>query len=260
MLQTTTATARSRAPQPQQLGSYRLRFAHSAQDLDAVLRLRFEVFNVELNEGLAASWATGRDEDEFDPYCDHLIVEDTETAAVIGTYRMQTWEDARDGRGFYSAGEFGLDAIPPAVLESSIEVGRACIAKPYRNRQALFLLWKGLASYMNANAKRYLFGCCSITSQDPAVGVRALADLERDGHLHPSVRVSPLPGLECRVEPGGHARLAAPVTIPILFGTYLRYGAKVCGPPAIDRAFGTIDFLALLDVADLSHAHRRLFF
>jgi len=34
-----------------------------------------------------------------------------------------------------------------------------------------------------------------------------------------------------------------------LVGTYLRYGAKVLGPPALDRGFGTIDFLTVLDVA-----------
>ena len=39
--------------------------------------------------------------------------------------------------------------------------------------------------------------------------------------------------------------------MPKLFGTYLRYGAKVCSDPAIDRFFGTIDFLALIDVRDV---------
>ncbi len=28
-------------------------------------------------------------------------------------------------------------------------------------------------------------------------------------------------------------------------------GAKICGPPAIDREFGTIDFLTLLDLQAL---------
>src|SRR5215472_15096525 len=29
---------------------------------------------------------------------------------------------------------------------------------------------------------------------------------------------------------------------------HLTIGAKICGPPAIDREFGTIDFLTLLDL------------
>ena len=39
-------------------GRYRLRFARTAEELDAVLRLRFEVFNLELQEGLDTSHET----------------------------------------------------------------------------------------------------------------------------------------------------------------------------------------------------------
>jgi putative hemolysin len=33
-----------------------------------------------------------------------------------------------------------------------------------------------------------------------------------------------------------------------LLRAYLAIGAKICGPPAIDREFGTLDFLTLLDL------------
>ena len=36
--------------------------------------------------------------------------------------------------------------------------------------------------------------------------------------------------------------------LPTLFRIYLRHGAMVCGPPAIDRRFKTIDYLVLFDV------------
>jgi len=32
----------------------------------------------------------------------------------------------------------------------------------------------------------------------------------------------------------------------------LRLGAVICGPPALDREFGTVDFLMLLDMRKLS--------
>ena len=70
-------------------GAYRLRFAATRGDLEAVQRLRYAVFNEELGEGLAASALTGRDEDPFDAQCQHLMVEDTATRSVVGTYRMQ---------------------------------------------------------------------------------------------------------------------------------------------------------------------------
>src|SRR5207249_2465425 len=56
-------------------GAYQLRFAESREDLEAAFRLRFIVFNLELNEGLESAYATGYDTDEFDKTCDHLIVE-----------------------------------------------------------------------------------------------------------------------------------------------------------------------------------------
>lgn len=242
-------------------GRYRVRFARLADELDAVLRLRYRVFNLELGEGLAASAATGRDEDAFDAACHHLLVEDAAAGAVVGTYRMQTAGMAAAGRGFYSAGEFDLSGLPAEVLGEAIEVGRACIAREHRNRQVLFLLWKGLARYLAATGTRYLFGCCSLTGQDPAEGLAVLAHLAARGLLHPRLSVTPRPGLECAGEPAaGSAPAAAPVELPTLFRTYLRYGGLVCGPPAIDFEFRTIDFLVLLDSAALDPRSRALFF
>jgi putative hemolysin len=41
---------------------------------------------------------------------------------------------------------------------------------------------------------------------------------------------------------------------------YLDYGAKVCGPPAMDREFKTIDFLTLLDVEQFDPRIRKKLF
>lgn len=242
-----------------QHGRYRVRFATSEAELDAILRLRFEVFNLELGEGLESSFDTGRDEDPFDLTCHHLMVEDVKTGGtVVGTYRMQTNAMAAEG-GFYSAGEFDLSTLPPEVVDNSVEIGRACIAREHRNRQILFLLWKGLALYMSTNEKRYLFGCCSLSTQDGCEGLRVLRYLEGDGRLHPEVQVPPQPGFECQCseEPAGDADS---VELPILFRTYLRYGALVCGPPAVDRDFKTIDFLVLFDIEAMEPRTYHLFF
>lgn len=275
----TTATAHRRPtspadgypPEPELLpagviehGRYRVRFARRAAELDAVLRLRYRVFNLELGEGLAASAASGRDADAFDAGCHHLLVEDAAAGAVIGTYRMQTAAMASAGGGFYSAGLFDLTALPAEVTARAIEVGRACIAREHRNRQVLFLLWKGLARYLVSTGTRYLFGCCSLTSQDSELGLRVLAHLESRGRLHPRIRVVPQPGHECEgdVEAAATAVAADPgaIEIPSLFRTYLRYGAAVCGPPAIDREFKTLDFLVLLDSDGIAPHSRALFF
>ena len=228
-------------------GHYEVRYARDAEDLDRVLKLRFEVFNLELGEGLEESFASGRDEDEFDTVCHHLMVTDRATGELVGTYRMQTSEMAARFRGYYSQQEFQLDQLPDSVLDSALEVGRACVAESHRNTQTLFQLWRGLALYVATNRKRYLFGCSSLTSQDPVEGRAVMDLLERKGHLHPELRVEPQPDCVCyppdlALDPDFPARL------PTLFRIYLRHGAKVCGPPAIDRLFKTIDFLVIFDV------------
>jgi len=68
---------------------YEVRFVQNAAELDAVLKIRFNVFNLELGEGLNESYLTQRDQDEFDLTCHHLIVVDKKNEEVIGTYRMQ---------------------------------------------------------------------------------------------------------------------------------------------------------------------------
>lgn len=240
-------------------GRYEVRFARNLDELDAVLRLRFEVFNLELGEGLESSFETGRDIDAFDGVCHHLMVCDLETGEVVGTYRIQTSDMALAFRGFYSATEFELGDLPSDVIADAVELGRACVALSHRNTQVLFLLWKGLALYVRANRKRYLFGCCSLTSQDPQEGREVMAFLEARDHIHPTLRVEP--NEDCRCYDGATGVEAdLHLKLPKLFRIYLRHGAKVCGPPAIDRLFKTIDYFVLFDVAAMSPRQVRTFF
>ncbi|MGB8223388.1 MAG: GNAT family N-acyltransferase, partial [Polyangiales bacterium] len=63
-------------------GAYRVRFAQDPADVAAAQRLRFQVFNLELGEGLQASYTTGRDEDDYDQCCHHLLVELENTGRI----------------------------------------------------------------------------------------------------------------------------------------------------------------------------------
>jgi len=242
-----------------QEGRYLARFAQNRSEFEAALRLRFQVFNLELGEGLERSFQTGMDQDSFDEGCHHLIVSEMATGKVVGTYRLQTDEMAIAAKGFYSAEEFNLTSLPDGVLERSVELGRACIDKEHRNTQVLFLLWKAIAAYVAQNHKRYLFGCCSLTSQDSDEGNRIFRFLRDNHHVHPHFRVSPQRGFACE-DSSNQAVDNERVVIPRLFRAYLRFGAKVCGPPAIDRSFKTIDFLVLFDVDAMDRKVHGMFF
>src|ERR1041384_3817183 len=105
---------------------YRTRLARTTEDVRAAQSLRFQVFNLELNEGLEQSYATGLDEDPFDAVCDHLIVEHLPSASIVGTYRLQTGHNAAAYRGYYCAQEFEFQMFEP-FREEMIEFGRACV-------------------------------------------------------------------------------------------------------------------------------------
>jgi putative hemolysin len=236
-------------------GVYRLRFAESLQELEAAYRLRFLVFNLELGEGLETAYVRGYDTDEFDAVCDHLIVEHCRTHQVVGTYRLQTGTSAARNLGYYSAREF--DFTPYESLRSSIvELGRASIHREHRSFQVLSLLWRGIAAYAKDRKARYLIGCSSLTSQDPQVGSAMYDSLQR--HLaDPKLRTTPLPDYDMPLLPPESTN--ARVQPPKLLRTYLSIGANICGRPALDREFKTIDFLTLLDWQSMSSCARSRF-
>jgi putative hemolysin len=228
-------------------GPYRLRFASSEADLEAVARLRHSVFQVELAGGDPA--VGGADRDRFDAQFDHLMIEDR-GAGVVGTYRLQVAEAARQAEGFYTASEFDLAPLEP-ILDDAIEAGRACVAASHRKGLALALLWRGLAEYQRHNGKRYFFGCSSIISRTPAEGVATWDWLRAGGYLHPEFELEPRPELACVADPLEVTRQDV-VGVPPLFRIYLRYGAKVCSRPAVDSVLGTIDFVTIVDLEALT--------
>lgn len=235
-------------------GQYSIRIATSAAEIRAAQQLRFEVFNVELNEGLAESFATGLDADPFDAVCDHLIVEEIATRQVVGTYRLQTGLSAQKNLGYYCAQEFDFAVFEP-IRSQIIELGRACVHKQHRNLVVLGLLWKGIADYAQERKARYLIGCSSLTSQNPAEGASAYSELCRKFLVETPFRTKPLPVCECPLDHVTEEK----AQIPKLLRAYLTIGAKICGPPALDREFQTIDFLTLLDIEALTPQARERF-
>ena len=227
---------------------------------------------------MAESYAIGLDVDPFDEFCDHLIVEELATSEIVGTYRLQTGQLAAANLGYYSEREFNFAPYEPFRCEL-IELGRACVHADHRNFNLLYLLWRGIARYAVERNARFLIGCSSLTSQDPLDAVMSYRQLR--SHLaQPALRTQPRPefvvaggddagGLGARshqTEPGSSAFAKATADKPPpatassrLLRAYLAIGAKICGPPAIDREFGTIDFLTLLDLDRLPEIVRAHF-
>lgn len=236
------------------LGPYVARLAATPAEIDAACRLRFRVFNIELGEGFASSWHTGLDQDRFDPVCDHLIVEDQLQQQIVGTYRMQTGRNAMLHCGYYSEQEFHFSLYEP-LRGQILELGRACIAREHRCSEVLTLLWRGIGQYACTHHLRYLIGCSSLSSNDPAEGWSIYRQLSE--FLVPEfLRTQPRKGSEL---PPDSEPAVRDIKVPRLLRTYLAVGARICGAPAWDQEFRTIDFLTLLDLAQLSPAAKSRF-
>ena len=251
-----------------EVGHYRLRLAQTVQDRDAACRLRFKVFNIELGEGLESSYQTGLDSDEFDLFCEHLLVEDLLSGRIVGTYRMQSGVSAARNLGYYSEQEFNLAPYEP-LRAGILELGRASIDREHRTAEVLTLLWRGIAQYATDMGLRTLIGCSSLNSKDPAEGWQVYRQLEQY-KVSAEFETLPTAGYACPQEQDGQGaqpqawqdmrtHIDTSVKIPRLLKTYLAIGARIAAPPAWDREFGTIDFLTLLDLKLISLAARHRF-
>lgn len=257
------ATIQTEQIQPIRTGKLEVRLATTMADLDAAMRLRFEVFNLELQEGLQTSYERGYDSDAYDAYCDHLIVKDLELGEVVGTYRLLRQKVADRNIGFYSENEFNLENLKAASAEIGgelLELGRSCIAETHRSFATINLLWNAIVRYATERNITHLFGCGSLHLADEAQVQQVYAYLKARHFAAEDFRVYPLAG--CRMAIGESfdtspdLRSVTKLISPILKG-YLRTGAVVCGAPAYDEEFGTADVLVLMEMSKLAGRYRR---
>ncbi len=240
-------------------GHFIVKLAEYYEELEKALKLRFDIFNREMNEGLNSSYTTGMDMDSYDDYCDHLIVVDTRCDKVVGTYRLLLGFVAENNIGYYSESEFDMTAIR-TIRGDKLELGRSCVHKDYRHAGVINLLWAGIARYIDIYGVRHLFGCGSLHTSDPdEVGMvySYMNTFHRAGDEFTVYPVKKLGGLSlaCIVD-----RKTAFDKLPPLIKGYLRLGALICGEPAYDEAFGTTDLFLLLETEKLIGRYKRRFF
>lgn len=224
---------------------YIVTIAEGEGEVREALRLRYDVFRAETRKDGSYSESEELETDKYDTQCYHLIVRYRKSGRVVGTYRLQNWEMAQSGIGFYAANQFELSGIPDPFLRQSIEIGRGCIHKDHRNGRVLYMLWKGLAASLIGMRKTTLFGCCSLFSRSQDEGLFLMNSLEEKKYVAKGLVISAKRGYEC-VPGNNFDRPASLPEIPMLFQKYLDFGAKVCSEPAIDRDFGSIDYLVML--------------
>ena len=257
------ATIQTQQIHPIRTGKLEVRLAMTLAELDAAMRLRFEVFNLELQQGLLSSYERGYDTDAYDAYCDHLIVKDLQLDEVVGTYRLLRQTRADENIGFYSENEFDLRTLRQTAKEEGgelLELGRSCIAETHRSFATISLLWNAITRYAIERNVTHLFGCGSLHLSDPAEVQQVYSYLRTNHYAPEKYRAHPLEGCRMVWHPGFESQVDSRVVMkklsPILKG-YLRTGAVICGAPAYDEAFGTADVLVLVEMEKLTGRYRQ---
>lgn len=220
-----------------------VRLAHTDEDVRAAQRLRYRVFAEEMGARLAGD-AAGVDEDEFDAFCDHILLIDPARAEIVGTYRVMSDEAAAELGHFYSETEFDLGGV--RALPGLFELGRACVAPSVRTGVAIATLMAGVAHHLRSEGCRYVIGTSSLRVRENAAEVGTIcARVARDHPSPPELRVKPHLAFAPQEDAASGTRRGR---LPGLLRAYLRLGAYVCGEPAWDAAFRTADLLLLLDM------------
>ncbi len=228
-------------------------FARNISEVEEAQRLRYKIFAEEMGANIAST--NGLDSDGFDEFCDHLLIRDSKSNEVVGTYRILNPTMANEAGGYYSAGEFDLSRLNH-LFDRTVEVGRACVHPDYRNGGTITSLWAGLAKYMQANRYEYMIGCGSIGMAD---GGHMAAS------LYTSLQAKYLAPPEYRVFPRCPLPLEAlttnmEVSCPALIKGYLRLGAYICGEPAWDPDFNSADMLVMLPLSRMNRRYAAHFF
>ena len=241
-----------------------VKLAENHEEVEKAQRLRYEVFNLEQGRGLENSDKFGIDFDEFDEYCLHLLVQQKATGRVIGTYRAHLGCVANSAKGFYSSREYDIKGLY-RIADECLELGRTCVSPEFRTGAAVALLWSAITELLVRAKLTYMLGCVSLENTDPRMGWALYEYISRKHPKNTDLTIAPRPGFILkRPSEQDVNRLLLDENllrrnIPPLLKGYLRLGACICGDPALDKDFGTIDFFIMIDINKVPERYLRHF-
>ena len=239
---------------------FTVKIADTEEELRAAQALRYDVFVRELGgDGDLVDHDQGLEQDQFDPFFDHMIVQDVATGKTVGVYRLLRDDHAAQMGRFYSEDEYDLAPLR-ASGRKLLELGRSCLHPDYRGGAAMFHLWSGLAEYVADHEIEILFGVASFHGTDPAPLANSLSMLHHN-HLAPEdlrVRSKVFQPMDL-VAPDALDRRQAMIDTPALIKAYLRLGGYVGEGAFVDHAFNTTDICLILDTEKMNARHSRLY-
>ncbi|SMO74617.1 lysophospholipid acyltransferase family protein [Solitalea koreensis] len=216
------------------------------------------------------------DLDEFDLYYHHLFIWDKEGRKIVGAYRIGKGKDiyyAYGKKGFYINTLFNIQEPLTHIMKEALELGRSFIVKEYQQKPLpLFLLWKGIRSYVMKNPEyRYLMGPVSISNSFTNLSQSLIIDVIRKNfwneelaqYVTPKTRFQPkhqnvdtdilveqsksiksLDNLVSDIEISGNK-------LPVLLRQYIQLNARIICFNIDPKFENSLDGFLLLDLKDI---------
>lgn len=242
----------SPAGNSQKISGYQVTVGRKPSHIRSAQRLRHQIFAGEF--GAITPGPVGFDADSYDEFCDHIVVwfraAENKKLQAVATYRLLP--PGSRASGLYAESEFDLSSVR-SLLPFTVESGRSCVRADHRNGTTMALLWSAIAEYMLRGGHRYLIGCTSISLADGGELASGVWAEVQSRHRDASRQCLPHRPYECGPIP------PAIVRFPALLKGYLRLGATILGPPALDPMFNCADFLILLDLQNSDPRYLRRF-
>jgi putative hemolysin len=253
-------------------GALEVRLAETEVEVEAAQRLRYHVFYEEMAAVPSPQMrAQRRDFDQFDPFCDHMLVIDRSKQdedgqpGVVGTYRLMRDVDAARAGGFYTGGEYDIGPMLAELGGRSnlVELGRSCILKAYRSKPSTMqLLWRGVVVYDLRFSVDLMFGCASLQGTDPDALALPLSYLHHFHRMPDAMQVRAKPDLYIemnRIAKDAIDPKAALHALPPMIKGYLRAGGVIGDGAVIDRQFDTTDVFIYFPFSKLDARYRNRF-
>ena len=138
-----------------------LKLAETKEEIEKARQLRYTDLVQFHNKDIAFDECF----DDTDFVYDNLIVVDTNTNEVVGTYRLGRREHLKKLKQFAIESKFDISSIK-ATNEEILELSRNAVREGYRDGSVIRLLWKGIGEYCLHYHIRYMFAVISLYTYD----------------------------------------------------------------------------------------------
>lgn len=242
-------------------GRYDVRLAETDADVQAAQRLRHDVFIAGRVVAASDARSVGLDADDFDPLCDHVLIEERKTGQLVCCYRLLPLKNGAEIERSYSAQYYELSSLHD-FDGPMVEMGRFCIHPDHRNADVLRFAWAAMTRYVEERGVELLFGCSSFEGNDAEAYADAFAML-KERHLAPK-RWLPRVKAPYVFRFAKKLRLRRPDPVkamrgmPPLLRGYLSLGGWVSDHAVIDKDLNTLHVFTGLEVKRVPSAKVRL--